>query len=133
MSIFFERKLDTTLIESFIHEVFNIKPSEIKVLEQDDFFNGGYLDVDENIKCLCTYRYLKGDAETIVDLYRVEDQSPKTIVEKLKKLFLENKWSSGVFVENIDGDYLFFNKSTVTPVFIDDDNLEDDEVLFTEK
>lgn len=91
------------------------------------------MDVDEKIKYLCTYRYLRGDAETIVDLYRVEDQSPKTIVEKLKKLFLENKWSSGVFVENIDGDYLFFNKSTVTPVFIDDDNLEDDEVFFTEK
>ncbi|MEB6478669.1 hypothetical protein [Acinetobacter vivianii] len=133
MSVFFERKLDTTLIENFIHEVFNIKNSEIKVFEQDNFFNGGYLNIDEKIKCLCTYRYLNGDAKTIIDLYRIEDQSPKTMVERLKKLFGENKWDGGVYIENIDGDYLFFNNSFAIPVLIDDDNLEDNEVFFTKK
>lgn len=129
MSIFFEKKLEADSIVRFMTKIFDIAYNEIKVFEQDYFFENGYLEVDDDLKCLCVYRYLKGNVRTIVDIYRIDNQSPEIIIEKLKNFFISNNWDGNIYVENIN-DYLCFNNNSVQISYINDDDIENDEVYF---
>lgn len=129
MSIFFEKKLEADSIVRFMTKIFDIAYTEIKVFEQDYFFENGYLEVDDDLKCLCVYRYLKGNVRTIVDIYRIDNQSPEIIIEKLKNFFISNNWDGNIYVENIN-DYLCFNNNSVQISYINDDDIENDEVYF---
>lgn len=133
MSVYFEKKVSLELIKLFLIYVFNIKEDEVKIFEQNYFFENGYLEVDDYIKCLCTYRYLTGDVNLIIDLYRIEDQSPKIMIERVKSFFLCNNWDGFIIVENIDDDYLKIGNSLIQSVRINDDLIEDDIVYFIDK
>ena len=133
MSVYFEKKVSLELIKLFLIYVFNIKEDDVKIFEQNYFFENGYLEVDDHIKCLCTYRYLTGDVNLIIDLYRIEDQSPKIMIERVKSFFLCNNWDGFIIVENIDDDYLKIGNSLIQSVRINDDLIEDDIVYFIDK
>ena len=133
MSVYFEKKVSLELIKLFLIYVFNIKEDEVKIFEQNYFFENGYLEVDDHIKSLCTYRYLTGDVNLIIDLYRIEDQSPKIMIERVKSFFLCNNWDGFIIVENIDDDYLKIGNSLIQSVRINDDLIEDDIVYFIDK
>lgn len=88
MSVFFEKKVNLELITLFLMYVFKVKEDEIKIFEQNYFFEKGYLEVDDYIKCLCTYRSLTGDVDLIIEMYRVENQSAEFMVERVKGLVI---------------------------------------------
>lgn len=133
MSVYFEQEVSSELIKLFLEYVFNFEEYEIKVFEQNYFFEKGYLEVGDHIKCLCTYRYLTGDVHLIIELYRVEDQSPEFMVERVKSFFSFNNWDSFIVVENIDDDYLKIGNSLIQSVRINDDLIENNIVYFIDK
>lgn len=133
MSIFFEKKMNTKSIIFFLKNIFDLTEDEIEVFEQNYFFDKGYLEVDDRIRCLCTYRDLTGDVELIIELYRVDDQSPELIVKKVKKFLSKNTCDGFIVVENIDDDYLKMSNNLVQPVYINDEYIEEDKVFFIDK
>lgn len=133
MSIFFEKKMNTKSIIFFLKNIFDLTEDEIEVFEQNYFFDKGYLEVDDRIRCLCTYRDLTGDVELIIELYRVDDQSPELIVKKVKKFLSKNTYDGFIVVENIDDDYLKMSNNLVQPVYINDEYIEEDKVFFIDK
>ena len=48
MSVYFEKKVSLELIKLFLIYVFNIKEDEVKIFEQNYFFENGYLEVDDH-------------------------------------------------------------------------------------
>lgn len=130
MSVFFEKKVSLELITLFLMYVFDVKEDEIKIFEQNYFFKEGYLKVDDYIKCLCTYRYLTGDVDLIIEMYRVENQSAECMVEKVKDFLSSNNWDGFIIVENIDDNYLQFKENLISLVYINDDLIEEDVVYF---
>lgn len=133
MSIYFEKKVSLELINYFLIYLFNVKENEIKILEQNYFFENGYLQVNDDIKCLCTYRYLTGDVNLIIDLYRVEDQSPELMIERVRNFLLYNNWDGFIVVENVDDDYLKIGNSLIQSVCINDSLIDNDIVYFVDK
>lgn len=133
MSVFFEKKVNLELITLFLMYVFKVKEDEIKIFEQNYFFEKGYLEVDDYIKCLCTYRSLTGDVDLIIEMYRVKNQSAEFMVERVKGFLSSNNWDGFIIVENIDDNYLKFNENLISPVCINDDLIEEDVVYFVNK
>ena len=46
---------------------------------------------------------------------------------------MKNNWDGNIFVENVDGDYLSCSNNSRNYVYINDDNVENDEVFFIKK
>ena len=133
MSVYFEKKVSLELIKLFLIYVFNIKEDEVKIFEQNYFFENGYLEVDDHIKCLCTYRNVIGDVNLIIEIYRVDHQSPEFMIERVNRFFSHNDWNGFIVVENIDDDYLKISKNLTQPVYINDDLIDDGIIYFLNK
>lgn len=133
MSIFFEKKIGIHAINFFLVNIFDVVEDEIKIFQDDYFFDKGYLDVNDNIKCLCTYRDLIGDVKIRLEFYRVDDQTAEFMVEKVKKFISKNIWDGFIIVENIDDEYLKIGNNLTQSVCIKDDLIEDDIVYFVDK
>lgn len=133
MSIYFEKEVNLESIKSFLMCIFNVKEDEIKIFDQDYFFEKGYLEVDDDIKCLCTYRNVIGDVNLIIEIYRVDHQSPEFMIERVNRFFSHNDWNGFIVVENIDDDYLKISKNLTQPVYINDDLIDDGIIYFLNK
>ena len=133
MSIFFEKELNIDSIRSFLMCIFNVKEDEIRIFDQDCFFEKEYLFIDDNIKCLCTYRNVTGDVKLIIEIFRVEDQSPEFMIKRIKYFLSRENWDGFIVVENIDDDYIRISKYLNQSVYINDDLIEDDIIYFVNK
>lgn len=133
MSIYFEKEVNLESIKSFLMCIFNVKEDEIKIFDQDYFFEKGYLEVDDDIQCLCTYRNVIGDVNLIIEIYRVDHQSPEFMIERVNRFFSHNDWNGFIVVENTDDDYLKISKNLTQPVYINDDLINDGIIYFLNK
>lgn len=134
MSIFFDKKLTNDLILDFLIKLFDLKENEIVIFDDDFFYeNAESIVIDDTFKCICTYRYLKGDVKTRIEIFGEVDQDPEVIVKRLMVFFMKNNWDGNIFVENVDGDYLSCSNNSRNYVYINDDNVENDEVFFIKK
>nr|WP_174506359.1 hypothetical protein [Acinetobacter sp. Marseille-Q1620] len=134
MSIFFDEKLTDDLILNFLINFFDLNEHEIAIFNDDFFYeNAESIAIDDTVKCICTYRYLIGNVKTRIEIYGEVDQDPRTIINRLMIFFNKNNWVGNIFVENVDGDYLCCHNNSKESVYINDDNIDNDEVYFIKK
>ena len=102
MDFFLKYWIGIDALYLFLAEMSGIAREKILVLTLDEWWQ---LDSETNIDhidCLCTYQYMRGDAEAYISLYRMPFDE-KTIAQQIMDYSMRNKIPC--YVERLDGSY----------------------------
>lgn len=93
MAVFFEKDINIDMIISFLVYVFSVNKNEIQIFEEDYFYDEvENYTVHEITKCLCLYANFKGDVSLKLEFFRVENQSPQFMIEKVTDFLIKTIW-----------------------------------------
>ncbi|VEG12230.1 hypothetical protein [Moraxella cuniculi] len=125
MDVLVDKRIDFSILQHLLSQLFNIDKEYIAISREND-----EVDFPDDIQCWCLVFDTSGDAQMMLQLYRIESINQSLLLKRLSYLSTEFNISFFIPCDNFDKFYKI-SPTKVQTVRLDEDKIDKQRYCFS--